>query len=283
MNELAKVDTWYKDLLVDLKKLEYTGIVLTKWNIGKRIVQDFDKFGKPEYGSKRIENIAKDLQKDSSDLYRCIKFYNQFRTGVQSLIGCSWEYVRKVILPEPRELIAEPQMALPPGKYSIIYADPPWQYYEGGYKNQSQHYPTMTIDKLAELPVNDLSADDCILFLWVTYPILPEALNLIGQWGFNYSTVGFTWVKANKGGKGFFFGLGAWTRSNAELCLIATRGSIARKDASISQIIYEPVGEHSAKPATVRNKIVQLVGDLPRIELFARQKIPGWDVWGNEV
>jgi hypothetical protein len=82
MNELAKVDTWYKDLLVDLKKLEYTGIVLTKWNIGKRIVQDFDKFGKPEYGSKRIENIAKDLQKDSSDLYRCIKFYNQFRTGV---------------------------------------------------------------------------------------------------------------------------------------------------------------------------------------------------------
>ena len=129
----------------------------------------------------------------------------------------------------------------------------------------------------------DLADENCILFLWATYPILDKAFEVIKAWGFEYSTVGFTWVKANKNGKGFFFGLGNWTRANAELCLIATKGSIKRKDASISQIIYEPRGKHSEKPAIVRDKIVKLVGALPRIELFARQKAEGWEAWGNEI
>jgi len=98
-----------------------------------------------------------------------------------------------------------------------------------------------------------------------------------------YSTIGFVWVKANKNKKGFFFGLGNWTRSNAEICLIATKGRIERKDASISQIVYEPIEEHSKKPDIVRDKIIQLVGELPRIELFARGKLPkGWSGWGNQ-
>ena len=184
----------------------------------------------------------------------------------------------------PALLPEREQRPLPEGKYNIIYADPPWQYFEGGFKNQSQHYPTMTIDKLSELSVEDLAADDCILFLWATRPILPEAINLLQQWGFEYSTIGFVWVKSLKNGTGFAFGLGNWTRANAEYCLIGTKGSIERKDNNIPEIIYEPRREHSEKPAIVRDKIIQLVGELPRIELFARG-IPtkGWDTWGNEV
>jgi len=185
-----------------------------------------------------------------------------------------------------KEVIAGATPELPQamnGKYNIIYADPPWQYYEGGFKNQSQHYPTMSLEKICQLPIGDLAADDCILFMWVTFPMLDNFIDVLRCWGFEYSTVGFTWVKSQKSGSDFAFGLGAWTRSNAEICVIGKRGTIPRQDASISQIIYKPKGKHSEKPAIVRNKIVQLVGDLPRIELFARQKTKGWDVWGNQV
>ncbi len=113
---------------------------------------------------------------------------------------------------------------------------------------------------------------------------MPDVFKVIDSWGFHYSTVGFVWVKSTKDKKGFHFGLGNWTRSNTEICLIATKGSIERKDASISQIIYEPVEEHSKKPDIVRDKIVKLVGDLPRIELFARGKTcDGWQAWGNQI
>ena len=183
-----------------------------------------------------------------------------------------------------KEIKATPELPMiTESKYNIIYADPPWQYYEGGFKNQSQHYPTMSLEKICQLPVGELAADDCILFMWVTFPMLDNFIDVLRCWGFEYSTVGFTWVKSQKSGTDFAFGLGAWTRSNAEICVIAKRGTIPRQDASVSQIIYKPKGEHSQKPAIVRDKIVKLVGDLPRIELFARQKTKGWDVWGNEV
>jgi N6-adenosine-specific RNA methylase IME4 len=281
MNELTKIPQWYTQLLEDLRKLEYTGIVVTKWQIGKRIVQEELKFGQPEYGSKRIENLAKDLKTSSDDLWACIRFYKKYLDGVQQLEGKSWREIWHKYLPKLPTKKKIPQ--LPPGKYNIIYADPPWKYYASGYKNQEQHYDSLTMEELKQMPIDDLTADNCVLFLWVTFPILNEVFNLIKWWGFDYSTVGFVWVKAKKDGEGFFFGLGNWTRSNVELCLIATKGSIERKDASISQIIYSPIEEHSKKPAIVREKIIQLVGDLPRIELFARQKIEGWNVWGNEV
>ena len=187
-------------------------------------------------------------------------------------------YSEKLLAKSEAELLP-----LPKGKYNIIYADPAWKYYEGGFKNQSQHYKTMELEDICNLPVGDLAADNCILFLWVTFPMLDNFMDVLRCWGFEYSTVGFVWIKSKDDKTGFAFGLGNWTRSNAEICIIAKRGSIERKDASISQIIYEPKGEHSEKPAIVRDKIVQLVGDLPRIELFARQKTEGWNVWGNEI
>ena len=174
-----------------------------------------------------------------------------------------------------------PTPALPEGKYNIIYADPPWQYWEGGRKNQSQHYSTMTFDEIAKVPVQELSADNCILFLWATRVILPEAIMLIKEWGFNYSTVGFVWVKSKKDGTGFAIGLGNWTRANAEYCLIGLKGTITRKDKTISEIIYLPKEQHSQKPAIVKELITQLVGNLPRIELFATQKTKGWETWGK--
>lgn len=169
-------------------------------------------------------------------------------------------------------------------KYNIIYADPPWRYQQKSLQGTAEkHYPTMSIDELCALPVEQLAEKDCILFLWATFPMLQEALQLIRAWGFQYKTVAFVWIKQNKKSPTWFYGLGFWTRSNAEICLLAKRGKPHRKSASVHQLIISPIEEHSKKPDEVRKKIVELMGDIPRIELFARQKAEGWDVWGNEV
>lgn len=169
-------------------------------------------------------------------------------------------------------------------KYNIIYADPPWRYDDKNCNGAcANHYKTLSINDLKALRVNNLAADNCVLFLWTTYPMLSEALELIQAWGFKYKSIGFQWIKQNKSGKGFFFGLGRWTRGNTEPCLIAVKGKPTRVANNISQLIFSPLEKHSKKPEIVREKIVELIGDLPRIELFARQKTDGWDVWGNEV
>lgn len=171
----------------------------------------------------------------------------------------------------------------PDKKYNIIYADPPWKYWEGGDKNQSLHYTTMTIDEICALPVKNIADDDCVLFLWVTYPILQDAFRVIEAWGFKYSTAAFVWVKKNKQKDTPFFGNGAWTRANSELCLLATKGNVMRLDAGVSQVVESPIEEHSKKPDCVRELITRLVGELPRVELFCRNPADGWDVWGNEA
>lgn len=141
----------------------------------------------------------------------------------------------------------------------------------------------MDIQKLCTLPVSGISAKDSVLFLWATFPQLPEALQLISAWGFMFKTVAFCWVKQNPKSPGWFFGMGNWTRANAEICLLATKGHPKRVAADVSQLIIAPREEHSKKPDETRDRIVRLMGDLPRVELFARQAPPGWDVWGNEV
>lgn len=141
----------------------------------------------------------------------------------------------------------------------------------------------MGIEELAKLQVEDIAERDCTLFLWATFPMLNEAMQLIRKWGFSYKTVGFVWLKQNRKSSTWFYGLGFWTRGNAEICLLATKAHPKRSSADIHQLIISPIEEHSKKPDEVREKIVALMGDLPRIELFARKKIKGWDVWGNEV
>ena len=169
-------------------------------------------------------------------------------------------------------------------KYQIIYADPPWQYNrKAGRGIASDHYPTMSLQEICNLPVGNLADKNCVLFLWVTFPQLREGLSVIQAWGFQYKTVAFVWVKQNKKADTLFLGLGHWTRSNAEICLLATRGSVRRKSAYVHQIILSHIEKHSKKPDEARDRIVELIGDVPRIELFARQTTPGWDVWGNEI
>ena len=171
----------------------------------------------------------------------------------------------------------------PTKKYNIIYADPAWSYFQSGNKNQSLHYNTMSIDDICKLPIENIADDNCILFLWVTFPILQESFKVIESWGFKYSTCGFNWIKKNKVSDTNFFGCGAWTRANSELCLIATKGSTLRLDATISQVIETKIEEHSKKPEIVRELITRLVGELPRIELFCRDAKDGWDCWGDMV
>ena len=170
------------------------------------------------------------------------------------------------------------------GKYPIIYADPPWRYAQKGLQGAAEHhYPTMSINELCALPVAELAAPDSALFLWATFPQLPEALRLIEAWGFTYKSVAFVWLKKNRKADSWFYGLGFWTRGNAEICLLATRGHPKRQAANVHQFIISPIEAHSKKPDEARDKIVSLMGNLPRVELFARQTPPGWDVWGNEV
>ena len=168
--------------------------------------------------------------------------------------------------------------------YQIIYADPPWRYDQKGLQGAAEkHYSTMSLEDICKLPVGSISAKDSILFLWATFPQLPAALRVISAWGFKYKTVAFLWLKKNRKADSWFFGLGFWTRGNAEVCLLATRGHTKRQSSKIHQFIISPIEAHSKKPDIVRDKIVELAGDVPRIELFARQTTPGWDVWGNEV
>lgn len=169
-------------------------------------------------------------------------------------------------------------------KYKIIYADPPWRYNDKNCNgNCESHYNTMNIKDICNLPVKDITDKDCVLFLWCTYPMLKEGLQLIESWGFKYKTIGFQWIKQNKSRNGFFFGLGRWTRGNTECCLIGVKGHPKRVNNSISQLIISPIQQHSKKPDIVRERVVELMGDLPRVELFARQYADGWDCWGNEV
>ena len=171
-------------------------------------------------------------------------------------------------------------------RYEIIYADPPWEYSDkalAGRRGAACKYPVLSIETLKKLPVADICAHDALLFLWVTMPQLNVCMDVIRSWGFTYKTCAFTWVKRNKKMLSWFWGMGRWTRSNAELCLLATRGHPRRCSASVHSIIESPVQDHSRKPDIVRDKIVQLCGDMSRIELFARERCVGWDAWGNDV
>lgn len=189
-------------------------------------------------------------------------------------------------------------------RYHVIYADPPWAYnaranpdtkFGGGAMG---HYPVMTLDQIKQLDIQSISEDNSVLFLWATFPKLPQALEVIDAWGFTYKTLGFSWHKLTKSGQ-LFFGVGSYAKSNCEVCLMATRGKVGIVKSgqpipdpkakmvvhshSVSSAVNCQRGRHSAKPKIIRQRIEQLFGDVSRIELFAREKNEGWAVWGNEV
>lgn len=176
----------------------------------------------------------------------------------------------------------------PNKKYSVIYADPPWAYRQGGRGAAKHHYDTMSTEALCKMPVRDICTDDAVLFMWATFPNIKGALRVMEAWGFSYKTAAFVWVKQNKKAPTLFMGTGAYTRANAEVCLLGiskkTKAHSLVASHSVHQIIMAPVRHHSQKPDEARNRIRELTGgDHSYIELFARQTVDGWDVWGNEV
>lgn len=169
-------------------------------------------------------------------------------------------------------------------KYSVIYADPPWKFNAGKNRNVSNHYQTMAEREIETIPVNRIAEKNSVLLMWTTAPCFPQALKLIEAWGFKYKTIIFTWIKQCKKSEKLFTGMGFYTRSNAEFCILASRGaSLPRISRSVHSVIISHVEEHSKKPAEARERIVKLFGDVPRIELFARERVSGWDAWGNEI
>ena len=150
-------------------------------------------------------------------------------------------------------------------------------------RSAENHYPTMSLEDIKNLPINNLADKNCVLFMWTTIPLLKDSFSVLDSWGFEYKSIAFVWIKLNKKSDTLFWGMGHWTRSNAELCILATKGHPKRKSAKVHQVIMSHIQQHSKKPDEARQRIIELIGDLPRIELFAREKKDGWDSWGNEI
>ncbi len=184
-------------------------------------------------------------------------------------------------------------IALPSRKFSVILADPPWNFKTHSAKGQSRspeaHYSTLTVPQMRTMPVSDLAAKDCWLFMWTTSPCLQQAFDLMNAWGFKYSSVAFTWVKLNPNAPTLFFtpkdlhvGMGYTTRKNGEFCLLGRRGAPKRQRMDVHEIIISPRREHSRKPEETYRRI-EAFASGPYVELFSRTTRPGWEMWGNEV
>lgn len=172
-------------------------------------------------------------------------------------------------------------------KYNIVYADPPWSYKDkaaAGKRGACFKYHVMNNTDIINLPVKNIISENCVCFIWCTMPHLEIGIKALQNWGFQYKTVAFVWIKKNPKKGNNFFGMGNWTRSNAEIVLLGVTGKIKREDASISQIVESPILKpHSRKPSVVRHNIVRLVGDLNRVELFATETIEGWECIGYDA
>jgi N6-adenosine-specific RNA methylase IME4 len=185
----------------------------------------------------------------------------------------------------------------PTGQWDIIYIDPPWRYYRGdtkaGYTDYSgaaeHHYPTMSEEEICALPIRSIMSKNSVVFMWATGPMLASAIRAIDAWNLWYRGVTYVWVKTKQDGTpmGAFGTIPTFTKPKTEFVLAATINKRARPfpitTIKQDQLVYAPRVRHSEKPAEVRNRIVELCGDRSRIEMFARTKPPGWDVWGNEV
>ena len=177
-------------------------------------------------------------------------------------------------------------MTFPDGKYGVILADPSWRFQtyskKGEGKSAQRHYDCMTTDELCAMPVASLADDNCVLFLWCTWPKIFDAERVINAWGFSFSGLAWEWIKFNEKTGKYAFGGGYGTRKNCEPCLLARRGSPKRLSASERDLLIAPRREHSRKPDEQYGKIERLFPGL-HIELFARQQRNGWIQWGNET
>lgn len=177
-----------------------------------------------------------------------------------------------------------PKLPTVRGGFTVVYADPAWQYSNKKTRSAAaKNYRVMSVFEMQTLPVGSRAARDAFLFMWTTGPMQKRAIALGEAWGFTYKTIGFCWAKRNRKANTPFFGMGNYSRAKFELVLIFTRGSPKVKDHSVPQFLWSPIRRHSEKPAEIRKRIERLGGDVPRIELFSRHVVPGWKRCGNEV
>ncbi len=235
--------------------------------------------------------MLEDIEAEVSRVWDEVKRSRPMSQGTHRQKGSAISEATSVTLPPDTP-------PFPEKTFRVVYADPPWSYsnYSKGTKAEgaaSAHYNTMSVPQMALLPVDERTDDEgSVLFLWATMPLLEDALVLMREWGFDYKTTAFTWVKLNKNGEllkedgtlNAFSGLGYYTNSNVELVLLGRKGkSLERESKSVKQVVVAPIGAHSAKPAEVRDRIVTLYDDEPRLEMFARVAPENWDIWGNQA
>jgi len=283
-SEILKPDlSWYEALIKDIQKLEYQGVVITKKAIGDRIVKDEKKFSKPRYGSKRIENIAKDLKISTTEIYNCIQLSKKWPelSDIVGKLKPSWHYVvHNLLVEKTRDKSKTPP--LPENLFSLFYIDPPWEYdfSQSTTRKVEQQYDTMPLREIIKIPIESISAEDSVLYLWATSPKLEDALWLINGWGFQYVS-SIVWIKDK-------IGMGYYARSRHELLLIAKRGNLPVPEPKNrpDSVVEAKRGRHSEKPEKIYRMLEKMYPHMNknnRIEMFARQKRKGWSAWGFEV
>jgi N6-adenosine-specific RNA methylase IME4 len=274
---------WYQGLVKDCRAIITEAVFTSRWalvegywNLGERIENDdnFKKFSKGNQSS--LQDLAKNLSISERTLYYARQAYNKFPKldKIPEGKNISWNKLITLYLPAPKEI----NIPLPKGKYNVFLADPPWTYNNTGVDGAvDKEYPTMTIEQLCEMPVRALTADNSVLFLWTTNPILEECFPVIKSWGFGYKT-NLCWIKKNKR-----TGIGFYVRGVHELLLICVKGQMLPEHIPLS-IIEEEAREHSRKPE-IYGLIEQMYPNCKYIELFARNKEKriNWTYYGNEA
>lgn len=258
---------------------------------------DYIRFGERKFGEMYVQAID-ETKLEYSTLRDYVWVANTFNLSDRS-DNLSWDIHRRAAsAPEPLNVLQEaeenkwtrrdvqervkqlkklPTPKLPEGKYQVIYADPAWEYSNSGISGAAEnHYPTMATDDICNLPIKDMSDDNAVLFMWVTNPLLEDAIRVVTAWGFEYKT-NIVWIK-DKAGQGFY------VKGQHELLFIATKGSFT-PDSSlyIRSVIETKREEHSRKPAIFYETIEKMYPDTKKVELFARKKREGWESWGNEL
>lgn len=266
--------------------------------LGEMLVElDLSAGGRPSKTGSKLEPVSATLTEIGIDKKLSMRAQSLARVPQQVFEARLPEAIEQAVSRASRGLnylfkaVARPAPAAPPplpqGKYRAILADPPWRFETWSSAGQDRapenHYPTMDTAAIGALPIDELAADDCALFLWAYAPMLPDALRVIQYWGFQYKTIAFVWVKSNGRVEQAPIGGGYWTRSQAEICLLATRGRPERQAKDVGQLVIGPRGAHSEKPEGVALAIERLVAG-PYVELFpgdAGGSRPGWDFWGH--
>lgn len=284
---LAQLEDWYQNLVSDCQQIIQEAreqIVYKHWQMGKRILEEELKFGKPKYGSHTIENLANDLGLSETTIKYELQFARKYPEFVNALTNLPWRQAIKLLSAKGNKEKSKLSIPLlPEGKFDVIYADPPWRYEFSETETRSieAHYDTLLLEKIchykdpAGTPVQDKFADNAVLFLWAPSPKLQESFTVINEWGFEYRTCA-VWKK-DKIGMGYFF------RQQHELLLVARKGDmpVPEPENRPSSIIEAPRLNHSRKPDEAYQKIMKMYPRDKYLELFGkRQYNEKWVVFG---